>query len=300
MRSLLRRTAEFVLTASGVPALARRRPLGTLVLAYHNIVPDDAPPTGDRSLHLPLARFRAQLAQLARTHEVVSLDDLDAPPRGARPRAAITFDDAYAGALGLGLDALAAHGMPATIFVAPGLLGRDRTWWDALAAPGTGLAEDARRHALEACRGAGDAVLAWAADAGLPLCAPGAHARIGTAAELQRAAARPGVTLALHTWSHPNLARLDADETREELVRCREWLAEHVGPPRPWLAYPYGLHAPHTEAAARSAGVERAFLVTGGWTPPSARGAWTLPRLNVPSGLSDRGFLLRASGIGPG
>ncbi|HEX5635142.1 MAG TPA: hypothetical protein VFX50_17985, partial [Gemmatimonadales bacterium] len=150
MRSLLRRTAEFVLTTSGLPALARRRPLGTLVLAYHNIVPDDAPPTGDRSLHLPLARFRAQLAQLARTHEVVSLDDLGAPPRGPRPRAAITFDDAYAGALALGLDAVAEHGMPATIFVAPALLGRERTWWDALAVPGAGLAEPARRHALDA------------------------------------------------------------------------------------------------------------------------------------------------------
>ncbi|HEX5634570.1 MAG TPA: polysaccharide deacetylase family protein, partial [Gemmatimonadales bacterium] len=118
--------------------------------------------------------------------------------------------------------------------------------------------------------------------------------------ELRRAAARPGVTLALHTWSHPNLARLDAAETREELVRCREWLTRHVGPPRPWLAYPYGLRAAHTEEAARSVGVERAFLVTGGWTPPGAEGAWTWPRLNVPSGLSDRGFLLRAAGLGPG
>ena len=36
------------------------------MLAYHNIVPDDAPPVGDLANHLPLSQFAEQLAQLRR------------------------------------------------------------------------------------------------------------------------------------------------------------------------------------------------------------------------------------------
>ena len=99
MRKALRGAVEFALVASGLPALGRQRRRGdTLVLAYHNVVPDGAEAFGDRSLHLPLSRLRQQLAALEATHEVVSLDELETPARTERPRAAITFDDAYAGA----------------------------------------------------------------------------------------------------------------------------------------------------------------------------------------------------------
>src|SRR5678816_2862632 len=102
MRKALRGAVEFAMVASGLPVLGRRRRRGdTLVLAYHNVVPDGAEAFGDRSLHLPLSRLRQQLAALEATHEVVSLDELETPARTERPRAAITFDDAYAGALHL-------------------------------------------------------------------------------------------------------------------------------------------------------------------------------------------------------
>ncbi|MFL5521275.1 MAG: hypothetical protein ACJ8B6_10085, partial [Gemmatimonadales bacterium] len=120
MRKALRGAVEFALVASGLPALGRQRRRGdTLVLAYHNVVPDGLEAFGDRSLHLPLARFRRQLAALSETHDVVGLEQLESAPSSSRPRAAITFDDAYAGALLLGLPAALELGFPATIFVAP-------------------------------------------------------------------------------------------------------------------------------------------------------------------------------------
>jgi peptidoglycan/xylan/chitin deacetylase (PgdA/CDA1 family) len=297
MRKALRSAVEFALVASGAPARGRRRVRGdTLVLAYHNIVPDDTPAFGDRSLHLPLGRFRRQLAMLATTHDLVELDALDHPSGDGRPRAAITFDDAYAGALRFGVPALRDAGVPATIFVAPGILGRDAMWWDLLADPIGGLDTAVRTHALETLRGEHEAILAWARAGGLPLAEPAPHARIGDAEELAAALATPGITLGLHTWSHPNLARLDEDEAREEIGRSGDWLATHAPHARPWLAFPYGQYAPPALRAAASLGLTRAFRIEGGWMRAAGAPPLESPRLNVPAGLSERGFLLRLSG----
>jgi peptidoglycan/xylan/chitin deacetylase (PgdA/CDA1 family) len=298
MRKALRGAVEFALVASGLPALGRQRRRGdTLVLAYHNVVPDGTAAFGDRSLHLPLSRFRRQLAALRATHDVVSLEQLDAPATSGRPRAAITFDDAYAGALLLALPAVLELGFPATIFVAPDLLGRDAMWWDLLAEPVRGLDAEVREHALETLRGEHDAIMSWASARGLPRFTPPSEARLGTVEELRAAARQPNVSIGLHTWSHPNLARLDVAEATAEFERTREWLTTNVGEPRPWLAYPYGRYAEATITAARAAGLTRAFRVDGGWMRPAAAPALATPRLNVPAGLSDRGFVLRLSGV---
>ena len=51
---ILKRVVEDTLVGSGVAAIASGRLRGqTLILAYHNIIPDDVAPGGDRSLHLP-------------------------------------------------------------------------------------------------------------------------------------------------------------------------------------------------------------------------------------------------------
>lgn len=300
MRKALRDAMEFALAASGLPALSRRRRRGdTLVLAYHNVVPDDTAAFGDRSLHLSLGRFRRQLAALRETHEVVGLDDLDAPRRTDRPRAAITFDDAYAGALEHGIPAAVALGFPTTIFVAPELLGRDAMWWDLLADPANGLDPAVRDHALDTLRGEHAAIVAWARERRLALAEPPPAARIGTLDQLRTASRLPGVTIGLHTWAHPNLARLDLAEARTELARTRDWLRDHLGEPRPWLAYPYGRYAAPAIAAASELGLTRAFRVDGGWMTQGDTSALTTPRLNVPAGMSHRGFALRVAGAMP-
>ena len=300
MRKAFRGAVELALATSGLPALARRRRRGnTLVLAYHNVVPDAVAPFGDRSLHLPIGRFRRQLEALRETHEVVSLEQLDQPSTSGRPRAVITFDDAYAGALGLGVPAVLELGLPATIFVAPDLLGLDAMWWDLLGDPDAGLSPNVRTHALHALAGKGAAIIAWAREQGIPLHHPGVHARIGTREELLDAARAPGISLGLHTWSHPNLACLAQREIEEELVRCRDWMRQHADSTRPWLAYPYGGYSPAVVESARRTGVERAFRVVGGWVRDPGLEPLAIPRFNVPSGLSDNGFLLRISGVTP-
>jgi len=303
MRARVKALAESVLSGGPPAWLARRRVRGrALVLAYHGIVPDGAAVVGDRSLHLPQRAFAAQLDELARTCRVVPLEALlgddGQPPASADdlPRVAITFDDAYHGTLTAGCEELARRGLPATMFVTPAFLGGGTFWWDALEAldrPGV------RDEALWRHHGRTERVRVWAEAEGLGWRTVPAHATAVAESLLHEAAARtPGLTLASHTWSHPNLSALDPAELDEELRRPLAWLRERLPGVRPWISYPYGLASSAVESAAARAGYTAAFRVDGGWWPrDGGANRFALPRLNIPAGLSPRGFTLRLLGM---
>jgi peptidoglycan/xylan/chitin deacetylase (PgdA/CDA1 family) len=298
LRAALKHFFEHLLVRGTPTRLARwlaRRPL---VLAYHNIVPHGEPRCGDVSLHLSQREFARQLDLLGRQFRVVPLAEaLEPAARGSRPRIAITFDDAYCGAVTAGVDELARRGMPATVFVAPGLLERQEFWWDRYAAPGSaGLDAAFRRHALTELRGSLEPIDAWASERGRAGRTLPAHARSATEGELRGAVARPGVVLGSHTWSHPNLAALGGHELGEELTRPLEWLRSRFSAVIPWLSYPYGLASPEVEEAANGAGYQGAVRIDGGRLGARA-GRFAVPRLDVPAGISLEGFALRTTGI---
>ncbi|MGE0553648.1 MAG: polysaccharide deacetylase family protein [Gemmatimonadales bacterium] len=266
-----------------------------LVLAYHNLVPDEDPACGDRSLHLPLSSFVWQLEHLSRTVDVVPLTEALAPNRSSRPRAVITFDDAYRGATVHGSAALAVAELPATYFVAPGLMG-GQPWWDRFAPEGGEWSAELRERLLRDRAGRDRDVAAWATEAGLTTGSLGDWHRIATEEELARAAARPGVTLGSHSWSHPNLCALAPEELRDELARPAEWLSERFPTTVPWLAYPYGLVTTEVARAVAAQGFAGALRVDGGWWPRTIDESFNLPRWNVPAGISRSGFRLRLAG----
>ena len=300
MHSVVKSAIERVAAHGGLAWAARHhRRTRALVLAYHNIVPDGAGASGERALHLAQRRFARQLDLLSKTHDVVPVPQLMGQGTGQRPRAAITFDDAYRGAVTAGVDEAVQRGLPVTIFVAPAFVGDGAFWWDTLADPHTGLLEaSVREHSLHALAGRDEDIRAWAAAQGLRFVTPLDHACVASEEELASAAARPGVTLAAHSWSHPNLARLNPDEVDSELGRPAAWLEERFPGALRWLAYPYGLATPAVREAARAAGYDGAMLVSGGWlSRDPTRTPFSLPRLNIAAGLSDAGFVLRTSGL---
>jgi peptidoglycan/xylan/chitin deacetylase (PgdA/CDA1 family) len=301
LRSGAKHIAEHALVWSGAAALARRRlSRSVLVLAYHNVVPDGARPAGDLPNHLPLASFRAQLDALQETHDVVPLADFarDAPD-SVRPRVAITFDDAYTGAIRHAVPELVRRGLPATLFVAPAFLGGRSFWWDALTDPSRGgLDPELRGRALGELRGDDATVRAWARGQGVAEGGVPELLRAASETELMRAAGLPGITLGSHSWSHPNLTRLDPRELREELSRPLAWLHERVQRPLRWIAYPYGSYDRGVAEAAAAAGYEGGLAITGGWMRRPPGDPMALPRLNIPPGLSRLGFILRLAGVG--
>lgn len=297
MRRRLKQLVERGLVWSGASriALASHR-ADALILAYHAIVPEGEPAAGDASLHLAQSDFAAQLDVLAQRHDVVPLADALAEPssRSRRPRAAITFDDAYAGAVLAGVAELERRGMPATIFVPPGLLGGRRFWWDVLGA-GDVLDPALRRRALTEWRGQGDVILGALGRRGDESAGP-AYARSATERELERAAAVAGITLGSHTWSHPNLAALDPAARDAELRDSLAWLRARYEGVLPVITYPYGLQTEAVQRAAEAAGYEAALCIAGGWVADRRR-PFAMPRMDVPAGVSRAGFQLRVSGV---
>jgi peptidoglycan/xylan/chitin deacetylase (PgdA/CDA1 family) len=299
----LKRIAEGILVRSGVATFNRaRRGRQTLILAYHNVVPNGDAQSGERSLHLRQHDFARQLDILMETAEVVSLSDVLQTPdssKSNRPRIAITFDDAYAGALTAGIAELARRKLPATIFVAPALLGKE-TWWDSLADRSTGVVSaEVRDHCLTRLSGKAADIISWAHETRLTGPAQRALPKIGNESQLAEAAAVPGVVLGSHTWSHSNLCALASDEFEGELTLPLRWLRERFANVLPWLSYPYGLHSPEVAAMSARSGYHASVRVDGGWLARTAEpDLHHLPRLNVDSGLSAEGFLLRISGFG--
>lgn len=299
-----KKAVEGLLSRSGAAALAeRRRRPQTVILAYHNIVPSGERAAGDLSLHIDQSGFGDHLDWLLERRKIVALEDaMRAREGGGQPDAVeivVTFDDAYRGTMTAGLEELSKRGLPSTVFVPPGLLGSEGFWWDRLApAGGHPLDPDVRRHALQGLTGRTPEVLAWARTEGLSIQDLPEHARPVTEKELVSSLGA-GTTLGAHTWTHPNLTRLDEADVRQELGASRQWLMERTDRYRSWLAYPYGMVDDASEAVSADL-FHGALLVAGGAAVVKGSpvgSAHRIPRINVPRGLSLDGLALRLAGI---
>jgi peptidoglycan/xylan/chitin deacetylase (PgdA/CDA1 family) len=301
MLGVLKSAGESLLLLGGPAAISRRAFRNRcLILAYHNILPDGTEPGADRSLHLPRADFAQHLDQLTRHCDVVSLDAAlsgsHSPSR--RPRVAITFDDAYSGAMTVGVDELVQRGLPATFFVCPAFIGGRSFWWDVVRSGRNDRSlASLRETSLSEWKGQDDQIRAKVLDSGFQLEEPKSYARAATEAELTRAASMPGLVLGSHTWSHPNLRRLSDVELPCELQRPLMWLRERFRNVCSWLSYPYGLGDTRVSLAARSAGYQGALLVEGGWLPKLPSDWFQLPRLNVPAGATIKRFSIQIAGL---
>lgn len=299
VRQSVRRLGESLFAA---PAFVRSRLAGragqTLILAYHNIVPEGEPLAGEHSLHLDQGGFADHLDTLTSLLPVVRLRDvLDGTWDRGEAAAVITFDDAYSGALTAGVEELARRNLPATVFVAPAFLGGRSFWWDAFADRRTGALDDPlRERALTEWRGEDLRIRSEFEVAGREAAELPDHARAASEGALQAAVRSAGIDLGPHTWSHANLDALSEDEAEGEIRRSMDWLAERFAYASvPALALPYGLGDAYA-AIARRAGCTAVLRIRGGWARPD-RDLPVLPRFNVPRGLTPAGLRFRLAGF---
>lgn len=298
MRRVSKLTAERLLASPPARHLARRVRRGRcLILAYHNITAGRVE-AGDRSLHLRFDEFRRQLDELSAV-QVLSLHQALGSSGEDPPAVVLTFDDAYAGAVTWALPELLARGYPATVFVAPGILGRAAMWWDLLAGSTGGVGTELRQRCLDELAGDHGVIMATASRLGWPVGEIREHFRIASEKELDAALIGDGITLGVHSWSHANLAATSGTALEEELVRPLEWLQARW--PRhtfPWLAFPYGIPISEPSPLPQS-GLGPGLLASGGWLTPAMGTDRPLPRVTVPAGLSLAGFRARTMGLWP-
>ncbi|MGA2382706.1 MAG: polysaccharide deacetylase family protein [Gemmatimonadales bacterium] len=272
-----------------------------VILAYHNVIPDGRPSVGESSLHISRSRFCSHLDVIQELCVVSDLGGLIAGRQSdsRRPVVAITFDDAYRGAVTIAAGELAARGLPATFFVCPSLVGTRAFWWDRVASSGDNEVPSGWRvNALNGLGGDAASIVEWAGSrAAAAEEIPEIAVPCGDT-DLSDLARQRGMTVASHSWSHRNLAILPAGELRQDLVASHQWLLTRFGAAYlPVLAYPYGCWSEGVGQAARAAGYIAALRVEGGRFREPAANRFAVPRISVPAGLSREGLALRLLGV---
>lgn len=306
LRHGLKRGLEIAIVRSGIADRRARDPKQRrLILAYHNVVADDDPPWGERALHLKRSLFERHIDLLQQKGRIMPLRDLleDVDEgSGDGPRFALTFDDAYRGAVEAIESFLVPQSIPCTVFVNPGLLGTEAFWWDRLAeAFGGVMPSEVRRECLEELRGEATRVgrmLKGSDSVSSPL--PSLRFLPPALEHLERLRALdPLVQLGSHTWSHPNLTALSPGEVATEIRQCRTWLEDFGASEAGLLAYPYGLANVSVFAGAEGSGCGYGLLVEGGHVPEIGThvSPFAVPRLAIPAGLSVEGLMLRVAGV---
>lgn len=227
------------------------------VLAYHR-VPDAA--AFRRQLELITTRYRP----VSGAEVVTALDGGRALPRDA---VWVTFDDGRADVIEAGMPELDRAGVPATMFICPGLVEAGspfwmdlvtgsldavgpvdlygRTWTDRSLVVHLKTVPDAERRSVVASLAARGPVT------------PGpAVLTLDHLAEWVAA----GHEIGNHSWDHPCLDRCSPDEQREQVVRAHESLTRMLGRPPTLFAYPNGDWAEAAEQALVDCGYRVGLL----------------------------------------
>ncbi len=271
-----------------------------VVLLYHRVADD---PLDPHDLAVSPANFDEQMRALRDFGAVLSLTELErgvADRRLPRRAVAVTFDDGYADNLLAAKPILERHGIPATVFVTTGTIGRAREfWWDELQQlllesgalppawradvggrawrwelppwPEDGSARPARLaiyreiHAflMDLPHAPRLAVLdEFLAQSGrVATVRPGRRAMSDE--EIAQLAAGGLIEVGAHTHTHPNLAAQPAAAQREEIAMSKRRLEGVLGRPVESFAYPFGLHTTETVDLVREAGFARACICAG-------------------------------------
>lgn len=284
--------AYAALARCGVAAALRRRDAAP-IFCFHNVVADAiAGSVGDRSLHIARTEFAAIARWIAGAFSVIPLAELVgrlAAGRRVGGTAALTFDDAYRGALRHALPILRQHALPATVFVVVNAAEHPRPfWWDGVAADA-----DSRDRLLVGMRGDADRIAA----------ATPAAARVEVPDELLpadwallRASFDATVTPGSHTMTHRNLSALAPDEVARELGESRATIASQLGSDIALLSYPYGFVTRAVMDASARAGYAGAVTLGFGCARRS-HAVHALPRVNVPAGLANAVLECWSSGL---
>lgn len=285
-----------------------------VVLMYHSVA-DAIPGTDPFDLHVSPGNFRNQIEALSKVARIISLTELGEDMAGGRTppdTVALSFDDAYENNLSVAAPILQRAGAPATLFVCPGLLGRQHFWWDRLLetvvtanripSGSAGLpavpasidalllrlrAHDSQESRVNLSLGLWqvlqmldlddiDAVLAGLREQFEPRSA---HGRIRPMRENEVRVAATYFDIGAHSLTHPPMTRLDSTTLFREASESKSACERLAGKPAAGFAYPFG-----DVNAAVAAEVSRHFAIACTTREAAVcrrTSPWNIPRLHV-------------------
>lgn len=282
---------------------------GTLILCYHRVA---ELPQSPHQLWVSPQRFAEQMEVLAKKFVPVSLAEVAKGLREGKvpdKAVAVTFDDGYADNLWNARPILERFGVPATVFVATGLVDKEEEYyWDELERLLL-RQETPSRLTLAINEHLGRWQLAtleerlqayWHLRDWLQSKTPeeretimerlrehlGADKkgrpthRLMTVDELRTISHDGLVDIGAHTVHHPDLTALPLERQWWEIVTSKVQLEEWLGRPVRWFAYPYGRGSIATQRLVQEAGFEVACAVAWDAVSKSTNPFW-LPRLFV-------------------
>ena len=262
------------------------------VLAYHGI--------GDAD------RFEQQLRHLVRHYTPVGstqvlrwLHEHEALP----PRAVwVTFDDGVEDVVRLGLPLLQRNGVPATLFVCPGLIDTEGLhWWQAVErAARLGLLDAPEAEVLRRMKAATDEdrrVELAEIELRLAATAAGVSGAQLTSDDL-RAWLAAGNDLGNHSFDHPRLDRCVPADQEQQVRRAHEWLEQFLDDPPRLFAWPDGDPADAALRTLRTLEYE-AVLVCDHRLVSGDADAMALSRLRIDADASVDRFRSVVSGAHP-
>ncbi|MHB2265567.1 polysaccharide deacetylase family protein [Aliihoeflea sp. PC F10.4] len=318
------RVRKFVLSASrwtGAARLAAPRLAGVgAILMLHSVTAQPRKALGINA-HLTVTPdfLDCAIADMKRGgYDFVSLDEMvDATvAKPTRRLASITLDDAYLDNYFEALPVFEKHGVPFTIFVAPGLIdGTVQPWWEVIEALALEreiitLPQEAGRGELP-CRTTEQKMAAVATlmnkmtleiaerDRQSVLDAMGGRDTQTSAfmswdqiVEIDR---HPLGTIGAHTVHHYNLARLEEETARLEMRNSADILEKRLGHRPVHFAYPYGYAAAvgaREVKLAREEGFRTAVTTRHGTIQPEHRDhLHALPRISLNGNYQELGHL---------
>jgi len=239
----------------------RPRPRGVVILIYHRVG------GGARSeIDLPAAAFEQQMAWLADSGRVISLDDavdvLEAPEASdpsdlslvpSHNPVVVTFDDGTADLAEIALPILVRYEVPATVYLATKYV---------------------------------DDQLTWPAE-GVPLSWSGAQEMVASGL----------ITMGSHTHSHALLDRIRPQDAADELDRSRQLIEDKLGVEARHFAYPKAVAPTSLKVEALVGERFRSAALAG--NRPNLYGSTNVHRLaRTPIQVSDGQRFFRRKAVG--